>query len=73
MKWGIWNTNTRRFCYGIETRDQAGAYKAFNRIAPKQVRHHRCYTVRPIPPDWVNPPNPHCARQRNKEARHGNR
>ena len=70
MKWGVWNTNTKRFCFGIETRDKAAAYAAFNRAAPKQVRHHRCYVVKPIPKDWVNPPNVYCARQRRKEKKH---
>ena len=72
MKWGIWNVNTKRFCYGIEAKNQAAAYAAFNRVAPKNVRRHRCYTVRPIPRDWENPPNLFCARQRNREERHGN-
>lgn len=70
MKWGIWNTNTRRFCFGIQAKDRAAAYAAFNRKAPRQVRHHRCYSVRPIPRDWVNPPNVYCARQRRKEVDH---
>ena len=70
MRWGIWNSNTRRFCFGIQARDKAAAYAAFNRTAPKQVRHHRCYEVRPIPRDWVNPPNVEYARQRRKEVDH---
>lgn len=73
MKWGIWNTNTNRFCFGISAKDQAAAYAAFRRAAPKKVQHHRCYTVRPIPRDWKNPPNVLCARQKNREARHENR
>lgn len=70
MKYGIWNTNTRRFCFGIRAKDRAAAYAAFSRTAPKQVRHHRCYEVKPIPPGWVNPPKVEYARQRGREENH---
>ena len=69
IKWGIWNTNTRRFCYGIAAKDRAAAYAAFNRVAPKKVQHHRCYEVKPIPKEWINPPNVQYAKQKRRENR----
>ena len=57
-KWGVWNGVTKRFCFGIRARDKAEAYRQFQARAPKKLQYRWRYEVKPIPRDWVNPPNP---------------
>ena len=57
LLYGIWNSVTKRFVYGIKEFDQETAWKKFVNMVPKEIYMKWRYEVRKIPKGWVNPKN----------------
>ena len=55
--YGVWNTMTKRFVFGIAEETKGRASRAlFHKIGRKAYKWR--YEVRKIPPNWKNPKNP---------------
>lgn len=63
--YGVWNSITEKFVYGIKAETKEEAERALREIAGKGSYCWR-YTVKPIPDGFVNPPND---RYENKKKR----
>lgn len=57
LLYGIWNSVTKRFVYGIKEFNQETAWKKFVNMVPKEIHMKWRYEVRKIPKGWVNPKN----------------
>lgn len=57
LLYGIWNSVTKRFVYGIKEFEKEMAWKKFVNMVPKEIYMKWRYEVRKIPKGWVNPKN----------------
>lgn len=64
IRYGIWNTVTERFCFGIRTATKVDAYREFYEKANVQPGSLWKYEVKVIPKNWKNPKNPNYAHKR---------
>lgn len=57
LKYGVWNNMQKRFVFGIKETSPRQASKALFRRIGKDAYRWR-YSIREIPRNWRNPPNP---------------
>jgi len=55
--WGIWNSITKRFVFGIVEATKGRAEREFKRKVGKDTYYKWRYEARRIPPNWKNPKN----------------
>lgn len=64
--YGIWNSITKRFVFGISEPTKTLALKKFKQLNPGGWRCHR-YDIRRVPTKWTNPPNPQYQKKKKTE------
>ena len=67
MSYGVWNSLTHRFCFGIAEPTRDAAQMKFYKQAPLELKRRYRYEVKPIPKGWINPPNPLWSARRGKD------
>ena len=60
--YGVWNDMQKRFVFGIKETSPRGAEKALFRRIGKGAYRWR-YSIKQIPRNWRNPPNPNWPRK----------